>query len=114
MHRIKELGHEVYRLLVDGDVDRYGELLHEHWQHKRRVAAAMTDPTLDEHYEAARAAGALGGKIMGAGGGGFFMFYVRPERRRPLSETMIARGLRPLRFRFDMDGARIVANLHRS
>jgi D-glycero-alpha-D-manno-heptose-7-phosphate kinase len=114
MHRIKELGHEVYRLLVAGDVDRYGELLHEHWETKRRLASTMTDPTLDEHYEAARAAGALGGKIMGAGGGGFFMFYVRPEARRQVIETMTGRGLSQLRFRFDLDGARIVANLHRS
>jgi D-glycero-alpha-D-manno-heptose-7-phosphate kinase len=114
MHRIKQLGLEVQALLIAGDVDRYGELLHEHWQTKRRIAAAMSDPPLDEHYEAARKHGALGGKIMGAGGGGFFMFYVRPAERRRLSEAMLARGLKPLRFRFDMDGARIVANLHRS
>jgi D-glycero-alpha-D-manno-heptose-7-phosphate kinase len=114
MHKIKELGHEVYRLLVDGDVDRYGELLHHHWTQKRKLASKMTDSALDEHYEAARAAGALGGKLMGAGGGGFFMFYVRPADKRRLIETMAARGLRILRFRFDVDGARIVANLHRS
>ena len=114
MHRIKELGHETYRLLVDGDIDRYGELLHAHWTEKRKMASKMTDPSLDEHYEAARKAGALGGKLMGAGGGGFFLFYARPEGRRRLVETMIARGLRPLKFRFDEDGARIVANLHRS
>jgi D-glycero-alpha-D-manno-heptose-7-phosphate kinase len=114
MHRIKELGHEVVRLLVAGDVDRYGELLHEHWLQKRKLASKMTDGVLDEHYEAARAAGALGGKVMGAGGGGFFMFYARPQDRRRLIETMVARGLRVLRFRFDVDGARIVANLHRS
>ena len=114
MHAIKEIGHEVYRLLVAGDVDRYGELLHEHWTKKRKLASKMTDPTLDEHYEAARAAGALGGKLMGAGGGGFFMFYVRPADKRRVIESMTARGLRQLRFRFDVDGARIVANLHRS
>lgn len=114
MHRIKEIGYEVVRLLVSGDVDRYGELLHAHWTEKRQLASAMTDPVIDEHYEAARAAGALGGKIMGAGGGGFFMFYVRPENKRRLVEAMTARGLRILRFRFDTDGARIVANLHRS
>jgi D-glycero-alpha-D-manno-heptose-7-phosphate kinase len=114
MHTIKELGHEVYRLLVSGDIDRYGELLHEHWTRKRQLASKMTDPALDEHYEAARAAGAIGGKLMGAGGGGFFMFYVRPADKRRLIEAMIARGLRQLRFRFDTDGARIVANLHRS
>jgi D-glycero-alpha-D-manno-heptose-7-phosphate kinase len=114
MHRIKELGREVYRLLVEGDVDRYGELLHEHWMSKRTLASKMTDANIDEHYAAARAAGALGGKLMGAGGGGFFMFYVRPADKRRLYEAMTARGLRPLRFRFDLDGARIVANLHRT
>ena len=114
MHRIKELGHEVHRLLVDGDVDRYGELLHEHWTRKREQTSAMSDPTLDEHYEAARRAGAIGGKIMGAGGGGFFLFYVRPSDKRRVIETMLGRGLRRLRFRFDLDGARIVANFHRS
>ncbi len=114
MHAIKEIGHEVYRLLVDGDVDRYGELLHHHWTRKRMLASKMTDAILDAHYEAARAAGALGGKLMGAGGGGFFMFYVRPADRRRVLEAMVARGLRQLRFRFDVDGARIVANLHRS
>jgi D-glycero-alpha-D-manno-heptose-7-phosphate kinase len=114
MHRIKELGREVYRLLVEGDIDRYGELLHEHWTRKRTLASAMTDPTIDEHYEAARKAGAIGGKLMGAGGGGFFMFYVRPADRRRLWETLAARGLKPLRFRFDTGGARIVTNMMRS
>jgi D-glycero-alpha-D-manno-heptose-7-phosphate kinase len=114
MHRIKALGREVYDLLVQGDVDRYGELLHEHWTHKRRLASKMTDDTLDQHYEAARAAGAIGGKLIGAGGGGFFMLYVRPQERRRVWETLAARGLRPLRFRFDLDGARIALNLHRA
>ncbi len=114
MHRIKEIGHEVTRLLVSGDIDRYGELLHDHWMRKRGLASKMTDDVIDEHYDAARKAGAIGGKLMGAGGGGFFMFYVRPADRRRFIETMVARGLRPLKFRFDVDGARIVANLHRS
>lgn len=114
MHRIKALGHEVFRILVRGHLDEYGELLHEHWTQKRKLATNMTDGVLDAHYEAARAAGAIGGKLMGAGGGGFFMLYVRPADRRRVLETMIQRGLRPLRFRFDLDGARIVANLHRS
>ncbi|MEZ4307119.1 MAG: sugar kinase [Polyangiaceae bacterium] len=114
MHRIKDLGHEVYRLLVRGDLDAFGELLHHHWLAKRKLASRMTDSVLDEHYDAARKAGAVGGKLMGAGGGGFFMFYVRPADRRRFVESMAQRGLRPLRFHFDMDGARIVANMHRS
>jgi D-glycero-alpha-D-manno-heptose-7-phosphate kinase len=114
MHRIKEMGYETKKLLLEGDIDRYGELLHEHWMNKRKLAANMTDSVIDEHYEAARSAGAIGGKLMGAGGGGFFMFYVRPGDKRRVHDAMVARGLRPMRFRFDFDGARIVANFHRS
>jgi D-glycero-alpha-D-manno-heptose-7-phosphate kinase len=114
MHRIKELGHETKRILLSGETDVYGEMLHEHWTNKRKLASNMSDPAIDEHYEAARKAGAVGGKLMGAGGGGFFMFYVRAAERRRVHEVLSARGLRPLRFRFDFDGARIVANFHRS
>lgn len=114
MHRIKALGHETRRILVAGTLDEYGELLHEHWTMKRKLTSNMTDSAIDEHYEAARRAGALGGKLMGAGGGGFFLFYARHAERRRVHEAMVARGLRPMRFRFDFDGARIVANLHRS
>ena len=114
MHRIKALGYETKRILMSGSIDQYGDLLHEHWMNKRKLASNMTDGTIDEHYEAARAAGAVGGKLMGAGGGGFFMFYVRPESRRKVYEALVARGLRPLRFRFDFDGARISANFQRS
>lgn len=114
MHRIKALGHEVYELLRRGDVDRYGELLHEHWQLKRQLASKMTDPVLDEHYDAARRAGAVGGKLIGAGGGGFFMLYVRPEARTPVQRALEARGLRALPFRFEPEGARLLLNPRRS
>jgi D-glycero-alpha-D-manno-heptose-7-phosphate kinase len=114
MQRIQEIGREVYRLLSRGSIDEYGALLHEHWQSKRGLASTVSEPRLDEYYEAARRKGALGGKLMGAGGGGFFMFYVRPEARRPVWEELLRLGLRLLPFRFDMDGARIVANLHKS
>jgi D-glycero-alpha-D-manno-heptose-7-phosphate kinase len=114
MHRIKEIGRDVYDLLVKGNTDQFGELLHEHWQNKKKLASKMSDPLLDEYYEAARNAGAIGGKLIGAGGGGFFMLYVRPEDKRRVLETLSARGLRPLRFHFDLDGAKIVANLHRA
>jgi D-glycero-alpha-D-manno-heptose-7-phosphate kinase len=114
MHRIKELGHETRRVLLAGDIDAYGEMLHEHWTNKRKLASNMSDSTIDEHYEAARNAGAIGGKLMGAGGGGFFMFYVRAAERRCVAEKLVARGLRPMRFHFDFDGARIIANFHRS
>jgi D-glycero-alpha-D-manno-heptose-7-phosphate kinase len=111
MHRIKALGHDTRRILLAGEIDVYGEMLHEHWTHKRKLASNMSDPAIDEHYEAARKAGAIGGKLMGAGGGGFFMFYVRPAERRRVHEVLSARGLRRMRFHFDFDGARITANL---
>jgi D-glycero-alpha-D-manno-heptose-7-phosphate kinase len=114
MHRIKALGHDTKKILLSGQVDTYGEMLHEHWTNKRKLAANMADSAIDEHYEAARKAGAIGGKLMGAGGGGFFMFYVRAADRRRVHETLAARGLQPMRFRFDFDGARIMANFHRS
>lgn len=112
MHGIKTIGREVKALLERGDLDRYGELLHDHWEKKRRLTSNMTDEKLDDIYETARRAGAIGGKLMGAGGGGFFMFYVRPAERRRFVEAMKARDLRILRFRFDDAGARIVANVH--
>ena len=114
MHRIKELGHETKRILLAGETDTYGEMLHEHWTNKRKLASNMSGGVIDEHYEAARNAGAIGGKLMGAGGGGFFMFYVRAGDRRRVHDALAARGLRPMRFRFDFDGARIMANFHRS
>src|SRR5207237_9843686 len=92
MHRIKELGYETKRLLLDGNTDLYGELLHEHWTNKRKLASKMTDSVIDEHYEAARSAGAIGGKLMGAGGGGFCMFYTRPQDKGRVLEAMVARG----------------------
>ena len=114
MHRIKALGHETKRILLSGEIDLYGEMLHEHWTNKRKLASNMADGTIDEHYDTARRAGAVGGKLMGAGGGGFFMFYVRAAERRRVHAALAARGLRAMRVRFDFDGARIMANFHRS
>jgi D-glycero-alpha-D-manno-heptose-7-phosphate kinase len=88
--------------------------LHEHWTNKRKLASNMTDTIIDEHYEAARKAGAIGGKLMGAGGGGFFMFYATPADKRRVYSALLERGLRPLRFRFDSGGACISANLRQS
>ena len=113
MHRIKELGRETWRILGRGDLDAYGELLHAHWQEKRKLSTQISSEVIDEHYAAARAAGAVGGKLMGAGGGGFFLFYARAHPGR-LIRAMSERGLSYLRFRFDRDGAKIVANLRRS
>lgn len=113
MHRIKELGYEVQRVLRRGDVDAFGEIMHAHWIEKRKLSAQVSSSAIDEHYEAARKAGATGGKLMGAGAGGFFLFYCREGKQR-LVETMVGRGLKYLRFRFDVEGAKIAANLRRA
>ena len=90
-------------------------MLHEHWTNKRKLASNMSDSAIDEHYEAARKAGAIGGKLMGAGRRRL-LHVLRPRRASAGSvhEALAGRGLRPMRFRFDFDGARIMANFHRS
>src|SRR4030042_1557196 len=75
LHRIKEIGLETRKYLEKGKVDMLGELLHVHWETKKRRSSRISDPFIDECYEVARRNGAIGGKLVGAGGGGFFMFY---------------------------------------
>ncbi len=110
LHRIKEIGLETRRLLREGKLDDFGKLLDTHWQTKKRMSAKISDPFIDECYNFALKEGALGGKIMGAGGGGFFMFYC-PSGQQKFIEAMQGRGLLWMPFRFDFEGAKIVANL---
>ena len=80
--------------------------MHEHWEHKKRRSAGMSNPQIDEWYELARANGALGGKLIGAGGGGFLMFYAEDKAR--LRDAMREAGLEEVRFRFDFEGTAVV------
>lgn len=109
MHDIKRIGLEIRDALLRGELRRFGELLHEHWEAKRRVSRHMTSEELDACYAEARAAGAVGGKIIGAGGGGFFLFYCDGSKRE-LRARMAQRGLRELPFRFDFGGSRMIGN----
>jgi D-glycero-alpha-D-manno-heptose-7-phosphate kinase len=113
LHKIKEIGLQTRKALEGGKADDLGELLDVHWQTKRKRSQKMTDPFIDECYEAARRDGALGGKIMGAGGGGFLMFYCRNSDKSRLSQAMRKMGLKPMRFRFDFEGAKILVNMKR-
>jgi len=110
MHRIKEIGSRVLAALEGGDLDAIGALFHEHWRHKRAISPKMSNPRFDEIYDLACRSGALGGKITGAGGGGFFVFYV-PSGHARFRENMVSLGLRPLRYRFDFEGTKVMANL---
>jgi D-glycero-alpha-D-manno-heptose-7-phosphate kinase len=105
LHAIKRLGMESKAALEAGDLRGFAELMNVHWEHKRRRSRAMSNPQIDEWYALARACGALGGKLIGAGGGGFLMFYTEDKTR--LRKAMRAVGLREVRVRFDREGATV-------
>lgn len=107
MRRIKGIGKEIRQELEAGRPDRFGELLHRHWTTKKEFTAKMSNPDIDDAYETARDHGALGGKIMGAGGGGFFMFYVT-EDHDAFRDVMEDQGLQHMDFSFDWDGTQVI------
>ena len=103
LHRTKQMGLESRALLETGDLDRYAELMHEHWQNKRRRSPGMANENIDRLYTLARRSGVVGGKLVGAGGGGFLLVYAsRPDDTR---QAMRAAGVTELRFAFDFQGA---------
>jgi len=107
LHFVKELGLQSEAALKAGDLAKFAELMNVHWEHKKKRSSKMSNPQIDIWYETARRNGALGGKLIGAGGGGFLMFYASDKVR--LRHAMRAAGLHEVRFRFDFDGATIVA-----
>ena len=109
MHYIKELGYKILDALESDQVDRVGALFDEHWEYKKKISQAMSNPKFDAIYQAAKEAGALGGKISGAGGGGFFTFYV-PEHHNKFRAAMKRFGLRELRYRFDFEGSKVLVD----
>ncbi|MGZ4756038.1 MAG: GHMP family kinase ATP-binding protein [Acidimicrobiia bacterium] len=104
---VKETGREIARRLECGDVRGFVELMHEHWLRKRERSKGMSNPSIDRWYDIAMKRGALGGKLVGAGNGGFLLFYAedRDEVRRAMSEE----GLAEVRFGFDHDGSMVTA-----
>ncbi len=111
LHRIKEIGMETRKYLEKGQVNMFGELLHVHWETKKKRSRNMSDPFIDECYEIARKNGAAGGKLIGAGGGGFLMLYCNNVNDKPgIVQSMQKMGLRWERFRFDFDGVKILVN----
>ena len=102
----KALGDEISEALLSGNTAAFGELMHEHWEAKRARTSGMSNADIDHHYETARAAGALGGKVVGAGAGGFLLVYA-PEPNR-VRRAMRAEGLGELRFRFDHLGCTVL------
>jgi D-glycero-alpha-D-manno-heptose-7-phosphate kinase len=106
LHFVKRLGYESKAALEAGDLRGFAELMHVHWERKRARTVGMSNRQIDDYYELARANGALGGKLIGAGGGGFLLFYTEDKAR--LSAVMAAAGLREVRFRYDFGGNRVM------
>jgi D-glycero-alpha-D-manno-heptose-7-phosphate kinase len=106
LHFIKKLGLESKAALEAADLRGFAELMNVHWEHKKRRSNSMSNPQIDSWYALARAHGALGGKLIGAGGGGFLMFYTEDKTR--LRHVMRGAGLREVRVRFDREGTTVL------
>ena len=106
LHYVKELGFRSQQALETGDTILFGQLMHEHWEHKKKRSGGMSNPQIDQWYELALKNGAVGGKLVGAGGGGFLMLYAEDQKklRRAMSQT----GLEEVRFRFDFQGTKVM------
>jgi len=107
LHFTKQIGLESKDALERGDLRRFGDLLHVHWEHKKSRSKGMSSASIDERYDFARRNGALGGKLVGAGGGGFLIFYTEEKTRlrRALGEA----GLKEVRWRFDFQGTTVLS-----
>lgn len=106
LHYVKDLGYRSRDALVNGNTQLFGELMHEHWEHKKRRSGGMSNPKIDEWYELGMKNGAVGGKLVGAGGGGFLMFMAHD--RNMLRHAMAHAGLEEVRFKFDFEGTKVV------
>jgi D-glycero-alpha-D-manno-heptose-7-phosphate kinase len=106
LHYVKSLGLRSKQALEEGNAVLFGELMHEHWEHKKRRSGGMSNAQIDEWYKLGIQSGAVGGKLVGAGGGGFLMFYA--SDRKKLRLAMTAAGLDEVRFRFDFEGTKVL------
>jgi D-glycero-alpha-D-manno-heptose-7-phosphate kinase len=106
LHFVKDLGYQSQEALEKGDLHRFGDLMNVHWERKKQRSGGMSNPDIDKWYNLAMENGALGGKLIGAGGGGFLMFYAADKTR--LRHAMRETGLTEVRFRFDFEGTKVV------
>jgi len=106
LHFVKELGYKSKTAFERGDLEEFASIMNIHWEHKKQRSDAMSNDRINTWYDIAMKNGALGGKLIGAGGGGFLMFYA--EDTKKLRKAMAREGLQEVRFRFDFDGSKVV------
>jgi D-glycero-alpha-D-manno-heptose-7-phosphate kinase len=111
LHGIKQIGFETKSALETGDLDRFGKLLDEHWNYKKRVGGNISNGDIDRWHRLAIDAGALGGKLLGAGGGGFLTFYCQPQHRDHVRGALAKESLKEIALRFEPTGSRIILNI---
>ncbi len=108
LHEIRELADRMRDAVLRGDLRFFGALLHKGWQAKKRISSKISNPLIDQAYEAAIENGALGGKV--AGGGGFLLLFCEPEHQEKVRHALPDLGIREMAFDFDFEGAHIVVN----
>jgi D-glycero-alpha-D-manno-heptose-7-phosphate kinase len=106
LHFVKDLGFQSKQALESGNLPEFARLMDVHWQHKKKRSGGMSNPEINQWYELAMANGALGGKLIGAGGGGFLMFYA--EEKTKLRHVLREAGLKEIRFKFDFEGTKLL------
>ncbi len=106
LHFVKQIGYQSKDALESGNTDKFGELMHQHWEHKKKRSGGMSNQDIDTWYETALKNGAIGGKVVGAGGGGFLMFMAHDAAK--LRSAMKKSGLQEVRFKFDFEGAKVI------
>jgi D-glycero-alpha-D-manno-heptose-7-phosphate kinase len=106
LHLVKELGFEIKEILEAGDAEAFGRIMDRHWRIKQQRSSSMSNPDIDRWYELAMDNGALGGKLVGAGAGGFLLFYAADQAR--VRSAMAAEGLGEVRFTIDLDGSTVI------
>lgn len=108
LHALKHVAQEMRECLEQSELDGFGELMHYAWQRKKNLAPNISNTSIDRYYEIAREYGAIGGKITGAGGGGFLMLYCPPVHQRPVTRALEAEGLVRMDFDFDFQGGTVL------
>ncbi|KPL81053.1 GHMP kinase [Ornatilinea apprima] len=111
LQQLKQFAYDAFNLIENGNVDSIGEMLHESWQIKKKLASNITNGPIEDYYEAARKAGAIGGKISGAGGGGFLLLYCPANKQENVRQVLS--GLQELPFSIERDGTKVIFNYRR-